>query len=211
MTVRWTCHQGHQWEAPGPGAAAPCPQCGAAAMPAPPGPPAEATEAAKVAPTSGPNEAATKLPRPGSVEPQTLSAPQPLGDDGRPAAPDAPAADGVSVPGYEVLGELGRGAMGVVYRARQLRLNRVVALKMILAGAHAGADELRRFRHEAEAVAQLQHPHIVQIFETGQHAGLPFFSLEFCPGGNLHAKWGGTPQPPGEAARLVEQLARGVA
>src|SRR5262249_15632921 len=115
-----------------------------------------------------------------------------------------------SLPGYEILGELGRGGMGVVYQARQLKLNRVVALKMILAGDHASEAELVRFLAEAEAVAQLQHPNTVQIFELGQHNGLPYFSLEFVAGGPLSDKLAGTPQPPRTAARLVEQLAAGV-
>jgi hypothetical protein len=119
-------------------------------------------------------------------------------------------ADWPVVPGYEILSELGRGGMGVVYRVRHLALKRTVALKMILAGAHAGAEELARFRAEAEAVARLQHPHIIQIHEVGEHAGLPYFSLEFCPGGSLAQKLSGTPLPPGEAAALVEQLARAV-
>jgi hypothetical protein len=125
-----------------------------------------------------------------------------------PAPGEAAAADLPRVPGYEVLGVLGRGGMGVVYRARQVQLDRVVALKMILAGGHAGAEELARFRTEAEAIARLQHPHIVQIHEVGEHDGLPFFSLEFCAGGSLEKKLGGTPLPPPEAARLVETLAR---
>src|SRR5262249_59058671 len=74
-----------------------------------------------------------------------------------------------SVPGYEVLAPLGRGGMGIVYRARQLGLNRLVALKMILSGHHAGDEERLRFRAEAEAVARLQHPNIVQVFEVGGH------------------------------------------
>src|SRR5205823_2129820 len=111
---------------------------------------------------------------------------------------------------YKILGELGRGGMGVVYKARQLKLNRLVALKMILAGAHAGAEELSRFRAEAEAVARLQHPHIVQIYEVGDHDGHPFFSLEYVAGGSLVQQLGGQPVPVPDAARLVETLARAV-
>jgi serine/threonine-protein kinase len=110
--------------------------------------------------------------------------------------------------GYEVLGELGRGGMGVVYKARQTRLGRLVALKMILSGAHAGPEELARFRTEAEAIARLQHPHIVQVFEVGEHQGRPFLVLEFCPGGGLDRRLGGTPLPAQDAARLAEALAR---
>src|SRR5262245_77904 len=112
------------------------------------------------------------------------------------------------VAGYEVLGELGRGGIGVVYRVRQVKLNRLVALKMILAGGHAGEAELARFRSEAEAVAHLQHPNIVQIYEIGEHQGLPFFSLEFCAGGSLVERLDGTPWAAERAARLVETLAR---
>jgi WD40 repeat protein/tRNA A-37 threonylcarbamoyl transferase component Bud32 len=113
-----------------------------------------------------------------------------------------------AVPGYEVLGVLGKGGMGVVYKARQKGLNRTVALKMILVGDHAQPDALARFKTEAEAVARLQHPHIVAVHEVGEHEGLPFFSLEFVAGGSLAQKLAGTPLSPGEAARLVETLAR---
>ena len=113
----------------------------------------------------------------------------------------------VCVPGYEILGELGRGGMGVVYRARQIQADRIVALKMVLSGAFAGAEELQRFRTEAEAVARLQHSGIVQVFEVGEHQGIPFFSLEFCPGGGLDRKLDGTPLPPADAAALVQRLA----
>jgi WD40 repeat protein len=114
------------------------------------------------------------------------------------------------LPGYEMLGELGRGGMGVVYKALHLRLNRVVALKMILAGSHAGAAELARFQTEAQAIAHLQHPNIVQVHEVGEHEGTPFLSLEFCGGGSLAQKTSGTPLPPHEAARIVEELARAI-
>jgi WD40 repeat protein/serine/threonine protein kinase/tetratricopeptide (TPR) repeat protein len=112
--------------------------------------------------------------------------------------------------GYEVLGELGRGGMGVVYLARQVALCRTVALKMILAGRLAGDEERQRFLAEAEAVAALNHPGIVQVFERGTHDGRPFFSLEFCPGGSLASKLADNPMPPREAARLVEQVTRAV-
>ncbi len=113
-------------------------------------------------------------------------------------------------PGYEILGVLGRGGMGVVYRARHVQLNCVVALKMIIAGRHAGSAERARFLAEAEAVASLQHPSIVRLLEYGEHEGQPYFTLEFAPGGSLADRLKGTPQPPREAARLVEQLARGI-
>jgi serine/threonine protein kinase len=113
-----------------------------------------------------------------------------------------------TVTGYQILGELGRGGMGVVYKARQRGLNRLVALKMVLAGAHASAQQLSRFNIEAEAVARLQHPNIVQIYEVGEQEGLPFFSLEFVNGGPLDKKIAGMPQPVAEAAQMTEAMAR---
>jgi tetratricopeptide (TPR) repeat protein len=113
-----------------------------------------------------------------------------------------------TVPGYEVLEKLGRGGMGVVYRARHLTLHRQVAVKMIRAGTEAGPAELARFRTEAEAVARLQHPHIVQIHEIGEAGGRPFIALEFVDGLGLSEYLAGTPQPPRTAAGLVEKLAR---
>jgi WD40 repeat protein/tRNA A-37 threonylcarbamoyl transferase component Bud32 len=110
------------------------------------------------------------------------------------------------VPGYEVEAELGRGGMGVVYRARHRALKRTVALKMIRVGL-AGALERARFRAEAEAVARLQHPNIVQIHEVGESGGLPFCALEFVEGDSLARKLADTPLTPTEAAALVEKLA----
>ena len=112
------------------------------------------------------------------------------------------------IPGYEVLDVLGRGGMGVVYKARQTALKRLVALKMVLGGAHAGPDQLARFRTEAEAVARLQHPNIVQIHEIGEHGGLPFLALEYVDGGGLDGKLAGNPQNPRTAAGLIQTLAR---
>lgn len=116
----------------------------------------------------------------------------------------------VSVPGYQIEGTLGRGGMGVVYKARDLKLKRTVALKMVLAGGHAGPGELARFRIEAEAVARLQHPNIVQIHEVGDADGHPYCPLEFVEGGNLASKLDGKPMRVREAAKLVESVARAV-
>ena len=96
------------------------------------------------------------------------------------------------IPGYELLGVLGRGGMGVVYKARHVRTDRVVALKMILAGGYAGRDAAR-FRTEAEAVARLSHPNIVQVYEVGEDDGRPYFALEYVAGGTLADRLTGTP------------------
>jgi serine/threonine protein kinase/tetratricopeptide (TPR) repeat protein len=109
---------------------------------------------------------------------------------------------------YEVQGVLGRGGMGVVYKAWQKGLNRPVALKMILASEHAGSEHLARFRMEAEAAARLQHPNVTQIYEVGETNGHPFLALEYVEGGTLADKMDGTPQPPRPAAELLETLAR---
>jgi WD40 repeat protein/tRNA A-37 threonylcarbamoyl transferase component Bud32 len=121
-----------------------------------------------------------------------------------------PSQAGLVIPGYEIHGELGRGAMGVVYKARQVKLGRLVALKMILPGAHASAEQVARFRTEAEAVARLQHPNVVQVFEVGEYDGRPFFSLEFVDGGSLADRLDGTPWGSRPAARLAETLAEAV-
>jgi WD40 repeat protein/tRNA A-37 threonylcarbamoyl transferase component Bud32 len=116
---------------------------------------------------------------------------------------------------YEILGEIGRGGMGVVYQARHNQLHRTVALKMLLGGAFTDRDERARFRAEAEAVARLHHPNIVQIYEIGEYdgdAGLPrpYFTLELVDGGNLAGRLAGRPQPPRPVAAWLESVARAV-
>ncbi len=114
---------------------------------------------------------------------------------------------GKSIGGYEVISELGRGGMGVVYKAREKKLGRLVALKMILSGSHAGQDTIRRFMQEARAVANLQHPNIVQLFEVSEDHGLPYFSLEFVEGQCLDDMFKEQPASPQQAARIVASLA----
>jgi serine/threonine protein kinase len=118
--------------------------------------------------------------------------------------------DRPAVPGFEILGELGRGGMGIVYRARQLALQRTVALKMVLTRGQTGPKDVARFRAEAEVIARLQHPNIVQIYDVGEAAGRPYFALEFVAGGSLAQHLDGTPQPVRPVAQLVETLARAV-
>jgi hypothetical protein len=137
-------------------------------------------------PEMGRTVAATPSPDPSVLSQETSD-----GD-----APPAPRARPVPViDGYEILGELGRGGMGIVYRAREVLLNRPCALKMILADAHADVLTAHRFLAEAEAVARLQHPNIVQIHRIGEAHGLPYFELEYVDGGSLDQKLDGTPWP----------------
>lgn len=112
--------------------------------------------------------------------------------------------------GYEVQEELGRGGMGVVYRAWDRRLNRPVALKLLLAGAYAGPEERERFRREAEAEAGLRHPNIVQVYDVGELDGRPYFTMEFVEGGSLAQRLATAPLSAGQAARLVASLAEAV-
>jgi eukaryotic-like serine/threonine-protein kinase len=127
------------------------------------------------------------------------------GDDDLPPTPSGP-----WVPGYEIIGELGRGGMGVVYKAWQTSLNRLVALKMIQAGQLASPAERQRFRGEAEAVAQLEHPGIVPVYEVGEHAGQPFFAMAYVPGPSLAEALAAGPWPARQAAELVRTVAEAV-
>jgi tRNA A-37 threonylcarbamoyl transferase component Bud32 len=129
-----------------------------------------------------------------------------VGDD--PGGPVVPPAVAPTFGDYELLDKLGEGGMGIVYKARQVSLNRIVALKMIVAGSHARQTDLARFRAEAEAVAALQHPNIVHIHEVGQRDGVPYLSLEFVAGGTLAQRLNGTPWTDADAARLVAALAQ---
>jgi serine/threonine-protein kinase len=135
-------------------------------------------------------------------------------DESQEASPDA-GARGLAGAGstfgqYELLEEIGRGAMGVVFKARQTRLNRLVAIKMIQAGSYAGAAERLRFRVEGEAVARLQHPHVIQVHECNEHGGQLYLCMEFLDGGTLAAKLAGAQLPLRDAARLVQTLAEAV-
>jgi serine/threonine-protein kinase len=126
------------------------------------------------------------------------------------ASAEAPTLKGAAfpnIPGYELEAILGRGGMGIVFRARDTRLKRLVALKMVLAGEYAGPQERLRFQREAEAVAGLRHPNIVQIHDIGDSDGRPYFTMEYVEGGSLAHKLAGTPQPSRDAASLVATLA----
>src|SRR5262249_55791244 len=142
------------------------------------------------------------LARPPAPTPASVAGTLPPSTAG--AAPPPP------VGGYELFEELGRGGMGVVYRARQSGLNRIVALKMLRTHDAALAEERLRFRREAEAAARLLHPHIVQIFEVGELDRQPFLALELVTGGSLDQKLKRDLLPAGEAAALLETLARAV-
>ncbi|MDX1964513.1 MAG: serine/threonine-protein kinase [Pirellulales bacterium] len=111
---------------------------------------------------------------------------------------------------FELLCELGRGGMGVVYQARQISLDRMVALKMVLRGSNATAADLARFRAEAEAVAKLDHPHIVPVYEVGELQGQPYFSMKFVAGTTLARQLNDGPLPPREAAEILAPICRAI-
>jgi WD40 repeat protein len=122
--------------------------------------------------------------------------------------PAAAHADWPALPGYEIQGVVGRGGMGVVYKALHVSLNRPVALKMILAAGPATLEQRLRLQIEGETLARLQHPHMVQVFEVGTFHGRPYLAMELVCGGSLEEQLAGRPQDPHQAAHLVEMLAR---
>jgi serine/threonine protein kinase/tetratricopeptide (TPR) repeat protein len=126
------------------------------------------------------------------------------------AAPSSLGTDLPRIPGYEIEAVLGRGGMGIVYKARDLRLNRPVALKMLLSGMYAAPQEQERFLREAEAVASLRHGNIIQVYGAGDHDRRPYFTMEYVEGGSLAQRLSGAPQPARQAAALLTTLAEAV-
>ncbi len=185
MEIRWNCPNGHD------AFSQVCLVCGA---------PCEPCLVNGLAPTP---IAATLTPPVKDTDPQATI---PL----TPGTAPAVASPTICIPGYQILSELGRGGMGVVYKARHLRLDCIVALKMILAGSHAGEIEVQRFRVEAQSVAKLRHPHIVQVYDVGEADGQHYLALEFVDGGSLADRLRQGPLEPEQAASLLAALARGV-
>ena len=182
MSQPYRCRNGHEWDATGDATLAGCPQCGA-----------------EIEPVEYPDELPPPPPKP--LRASTIFS---VELSSAPVAGELP-----QLPGYDMLRELGRGGMGVVYLARDCKLLRLVALKMILTGAQSGLEERARFRIEAETVARLQHPNIVQIFEVGEWNGQPYLALEYVDGGSL-AKQLGRPLPISTALQFTEALALAV-
>jgi WD40 repeat protein len=207
MLRDYRCECGHAWAA-APGD--PCPSCGTATAAADPTP-NNSDHTHVLEPVSNPSFAS--LAGDVKTDPDPFAVTRDLfavRDDSEVPIGATHEFRSQPVPGYEIHEELGRGGMGVVYRAVQAGLNRPVALKMILAGSHAGPTERERFRREAQAVASLQHPNIVQIFEIGEAAGHPYLALELVEGGSLAQQLSGNPWGARDSAELVEVLARAV-
>jgi len=150
-------------------------------------------------------------PRPGSGETVSFAADPNAATAAPGGAPPAPGTTVRYFGDYELLGEVARGGMGVVYRARHVKLNRTAALKMVLGAARADSKEIIRFLAEAEAVAAVRHPHVVGVYEFGDADGRPFLALEFCPGGTLAERLKAGRLAPRAAAELVRKVAGGVA
>jgi hypothetical protein len=196
-----TCPLGHQWhttdngDAPTAGWPSVCPVCGLAPKSLD-ATHSEVDQAATVAPPPTP-------PAPvGNAEAETLVPETPYFGDANCPLP--------RMPGYQILERLGSGGMGVVYKARQINLDRLVAIKFILSGVHAGPNERKRFHDEAQVVARLEHPNIVPVYEVGEAEGWPYITLQYVEGGSLAQQLNGLPQPPRRAAKLVETLARAI-
>ncbi len=195
MSTPVTCPQGHRWEF-GPAAVA-CPVCGAD-------------------PADEPTEVPGHLTVPPDATPGAMPLERALSPTRVGPPPARGAAAATAVPGYQILGVLGRGGMGVVYKARQTGLDRVVALKMIPGDGPAEVSSLVRFRAEAQAVARLRHPNIVQIYEVGELPsadglpGRPYFSMEYLEGGSLARRLARELPTPRQAAELLETLARAI-
>jgi serine/threonine-protein kinase len=156
----------------------------------------------------GAAQVAEELGRPSLHRRSTID--MPLADRAAAAELPAPASLPRSFGDYELLQEIGRGGMGVVYKATQKSLNRTVALKMILRGELASAADLARFRAEAESAAHLEHPNIIPVYEVGGIDGYPYFSMKYVEGKTLAQRVAEGPLPPRDAARLVAAIARGV-
>ncbi|MBI1830635.1 MAG: serine/threonine protein kinase [Planctomycetes bacterium] len=200
MSAHFLCMQGHHWEYQEHELAQAifCPNCGLRLY--------TESQAANL-PTRGPQFAPSDLTPMSNADVWRLN--RSSADVAIPA-PTIQAHDIEAIPGYELLGVLGRGGMGIVFRARQLSLKRQVALKMILTGRHARRAERARFQREAESVARLQHPNIVQIYEVGEQNGLPYCALEFVNAGSLAQFLANRPQDARVSAQFVQVLAEAI-
>jgi WD40 repeat protein/serine/threonine protein kinase len=175
-------------------------------------PPSSASRLARE-PAAGPDKTALLQP-PAAVAPSSGPAGGLVTEN---VGPPGPSLDDVAAPGcprqigeYHILGEVGRGGMGVVYKARHRSLHRLAAVKMVLQGTFASAQQLHRFQLEAELAARVQHANIVQVYEIGSHDGQPFLAMEWVEGGSLAKQVDGRPWPAAEAARLIESLAHAI-
>jgi serine/threonine protein kinase len=195
MPTHYYCARGHHWSARS-GETAICPECGCGAVFA-----AEQPTGVDASVLSGDGTRGYEPTPPTCGEVLTLPVPP---------GPAGAAGPRIAVPGYELLREIGRGAMGIVYEARQVRLNRLVALKMLRRPEDVHPQRLARFRIEAEAVARLDHPNIVRIYDYNVHQGMPYYVMERIDGGSLDKHLAGRPLPAAEAASLVELLARAI-